>query len=323
MKYIVTGGAGFIGHNVIRELEEQGHECYIIDNLTDYGFIPPDELLYLSRSRRDRMRANTHALDLRDHEAIESFFLNFGFKCDGVIHLASFPRQKVVSANPVWGAEVMGTGLVNLLELTKKHNIPKFVYISSSMVYGDFESDVAEDAICVPQGQYGIMKLMGENLVKDYTRRGCFEHVIIRPSAVYGEYDVEDRVVSKFMLNAMRGNVLKVNGANETLDFTYVEDAARGIVQAILSDTATNNTYNITKSHSFSLLQAASLAIKIAGSGQVEVLDKDPDFPSRGALNIDAARRDFGFNPVVDVEEGFVRYHKWFTTSPYWQQKLK
>jgi nucleoside-diphosphate-sugar epimerase len=125
------------------------------------------------------------------------------------------------------------------------------------------------------------------------------------------------------MLNAMRGNVLKVNGANETLDFTYVEDAARGIVQAILSDTATNNTYNITKSHSFSLLQAASLAIKIAGLGQVEVLDKDPDFPSRGALNIDAARRDFGFNPLVDVEEGFVRYHKWFTTSPYWQQKLK
>lgn len=323
MKYIVTGGSGFIGHNVIRELESQGHECFILDNGTDYGFIPEDELLYLGRARRDRTIASAHYIDLCEHDRVASFFTNFAFSCDAVIHLASFPRQKVVSANPVWGAEVMGTGLVNLLELTKRHRIPKFVYISSSMVYGDFENDVSEAAVCVPQGQYGIMKLMGENLVKDYTRRGCFDHVIIRPSAVYGEYDVEDRVVSKFMLSAMRGETLKVNGANETLDFTYVEDAARGIVQATLSDRAVNGTYNITKSHSMSLLQAAGLAIKIAGKGTVEVRDKDADFPSRGALCIDAARRDFGFDPEVDVEEGFERYHRWFTESEYWQAKLK
>lgn len=322
MKYIITGGAGFIGHNVVRQLEEQGHECYIIDSGTNYGFVPDDELLYLSRARRDRMQANTHYIDLREHDRVAAFFTNFAFKCDAVIHLASFPRQKVVSGNPVWGAEVMGTSLVHLLEICKKHKIPKFIYISSSMVYGDFKNDVTEDAICLPQGQYGIMKYMGEQLVRDYTRRDCFDHVIIRPSAVYGEYDVEDRVVSKFMLSAMRGQVLKVNGANETLDFTYVEDAARGIVQATLSDTARNNTYNITKSHSMSLLQAASLAIKIAGKGDIECRDKDADFPSRGSLNIDRARRDFNFDPKVDVEEGFQKYHKWFTTSPYWQKKL-
>lgn len=323
MKFIVTGGSGFIGHNVIRQLEDLGHDCYIIDNVTDYGFIPDDELTYLYRSRRDRMRANNHHIDLRDTEGVQTFFSNFGFKCDAVIHLASFPRQKVVSANPVWGAEVMGTGLVNLLETTRRHHIPKFVYISSSMVYGDFKNDVTEDAVCRPQGQYGIMKYMGEQLVQDYTRRGCFDHVIIRPSAVYGEYDVEDRVVSKFMLSAMRGQVLKVNGANETLDFTYVEDAARGIVQATLSEHAVNNTYNITKSHSMSLLQAASLAIKIAGKGDIECRDKDADFPSRGALCINRARRDFGFDPQVDVEEGFQKYYEWFNNSPYWKNKLK
>ena len=322
MKFLVTGGAGFIGHNVVRQLEELGHECFVLDCVTDYGFVPKDELLYLSRARRDRMRASAHHVDLRELDRTSDFFLNFGFQADAVIHLASFPRQKVVSGNPVWGAEVMGTGLVNLLELTKRHYIPKFVYISSSMVYGDFDNDVKEDYNCRPQGQYGIMKLMGEHLVKDYTRRNCFDHVIIRPSAVYGEYDVEDRVVSKFMLSAMRGRTLRVNGANETLDFTYVEDAARGIVQATLSPNAVNGTYNITKSHSLSLLQAASLAIKIAGKGDIDCRDKDADFPSRGALNIEAARRDFGFDPKVDVEEGFQRYHKWFTESPYWQAKL-
>ena len=77
-----------------------------------------------------------------------------------------------------------------------------------------------------------------------------------------------------------------------------------------------------TKSHSTTLLEAASLAIKIAGKGKVEVRDKDADFPSRGALCIDAARKDFGFDPQVDVEEGFRRYHKWFQESAYWKAKL-
>lgn len=322
MKFIITGGAGFIGHNVVKQLEAQGHECFVLDNVTDYGFVDKEELEYLYGARSNRTKAGTHHIDLRDHTAVNNFFLNFGNKVSAVIHLASLPRQKVVSANPILGSEVMSTALVNLLEQTKSHKIPKFVYVSSSMVYGDFKNQVTEDAICNPQGQYGIMKLMGEQLVKDYTRRGCFDHVIIRPSAVYGEYDVEDRVVSKFMLSALRGETLKVNGANETLDFTYVEDAAAGIVAATLSPNAVNHTYNITKSHSTSLLQAASLAIKIAGKGKVEVLDKDADFPTRGALNIDAARRDFGFDPKVDVEEGFRRYHKWFKESPFWKSKL-
>ena len=322
MKFIVTGGAGFIGHNVVRQLEKLGHTCFVLDSVTNYGFVNKAELEYLRIERLARIKAGVHYVDLREHKQVEDFFRTFSTECAAVVHLASFPRQKVVSRNPVWGSEVMSTSLVNLLELTKNYHIPKFVYISSSMVYGDFKDDVTEDYHCRPQGQYGIMKLMGEHLVKDYTRRNCFDHVIIRPSAVYGEYDVEDRVVSKFMLAAMRGETLRVNGANEMLDFTYVEDAAAGIVAATLHSNAVNGTYNITKSHSTSLLQAAGLAIRIAGAGTVQVGAKDADFPSRGALNINHAKRDFGFNPQVDVEEGFQRYHDWFKSSPYWKLKI-
>jgi nucleoside-diphosphate-sugar epimerase len=320
MNILITGGLGFIGHNVVKFLEAQGHNCWIIDSGTNYGFIPKDEIEYLFAERKKKFSANVHFIDIRDAQMVNNMFITF--HPDVVIHLASFPRQKVVSANPAWGSEVMSTGLVNLLECSKAHRIKKFVYLSSSMVYGDFEDDVTEDYNCNPQGQYGILKLAGEWLVKDYTRRGCFDHVIIRPSAVYGEWDVEDRVVSKFMLTAMRGGVLKVNGASEMLDFTYVEDAAMGIVQAALSETAKNKTYNITKSHSYSLLDAANLAIKVAGKGSIECRDKDADFPSRGALNIDAARRDFGFDPKIDVEEGFRRYHNWFTESSFWRSRI-
>jgi nucleoside-diphosphate-sugar epimerase len=321
MKILLTGGAGFIGHHVTSQLISQGHDCCVVDSLTDYGFVNSDEMTYLNQERFKKFSGLFFNYDIRQADRIDGVFATF--QPDVVVHLASFPRQKIVSASPAWASEVMCTGLINLLESSKKHRIQKFVYISSSMVYGDFSDDVTEDFACKPQGQYGIMKLMGEHLVQDYTRRGCFDHVIVRPSAVYGELDVEDRVISKFMLAAMRGQVLKVNGANETLDFTYVEDAASGIASAAVSEQARNKIYNITKSHSTSLLQAAELAVKIAGKGSIEVRDKDADFPSRGALNIDAARRDFGFDPQVDVEEGFRRYHAWFVNSDFWASRIR
>lgn len=326
MKYLITGGAGFIGHNVTRELEAQGHECVVVDTFTNYGFIPTEEIIYLAAHRCTRYVSETYKVDIRDQQRLNSLFATQ--KPDAVIHLASFPRQKIVSQDPILGSEVMSTGLINLLETSTRYNIEKFVYISSSMVYGDFNNEsfdgIDEYVDCQPIGQYGIMKYMGEKLVADYTRRGCFAHTIIRPSAVYGPWDVDDRVVSKFMLAALRGEVLKVKGANEVLDFTYVEDTAMGIAQAALSDNANNKIYNITRSsdEEYTLLDAAKLAISIAGRGSIKIADRDLAFPTRGRLNIANAKADFGYNPSVDIEEGFARYYEWFTTSPYWIKQL-
>lgn len=320
MRTLVTGGLGLIGHNVVQRLQEQGHIVSVIDNRTTYGMIPQAELNYLMTERLKKIQISPSRLynhDICDRESINDIFEME--QPDVVIHMASFPRQKVVNADPAWGSRVMMEGLINVLESAKKHKVNRVVYISSSMVYGDFKDDVNEDAVCRPQGQYGIMKLAGENLVKDYARRGCFDHVIIRPSAVYGPLDVEDRVVSKFMLTAMRGGVLRVNGSGETLDFTYVDDAADGIVAAATRFVGECRTFNITKSHSVSLLQAARMIIDIVGKGSIELRDRDADFPSRGALNIDRARAVLGYDPQVDVAEGFENYYNWFTNSSYWK----
>ena len=323
MNILVTGGLGLIGHHVVDKLEKLGHLVSVVDNKTNYGIIPQDEIDYLMGERLKKIYRQ--GIYIYNDDITDSKKINHIFNVEQpeiVIHMASFPRQKVVNANPAWGSRVMSEGLLNLLEASKNYDVRKFVYISSSMVYGDFENDVKEDYDCKPQGQYGILKLAGEWLVKDYTRRDNLSHVIIRPSAVYGPLDVEDRVIAKFMLTAMRGGTLNVNGAGETLDFTYVEDAADGIVAAALSNNTDNKTYNITKSHSRTLLDAAELAVKIVGKGNINVRDRDLDFPSRGALNIDAARRDFGFNPQVDVEEGFQKYYDWLSTSDYWQKNI-
>ena len=316
MKFLVTGGAGFIGHNVVRILEQQGHECVIIDTCTDYGFIPKEELTYLINNRLKRVNAKVRSIDIREATFIDTIFKFY--EPDVVIHMASFPRQKVVEQNPVLASDVMSNGLINLLEKSKKYSIKKFVYISSSMVYGDFTADVLEAHPCKPQGQYGIMKLMGEKLVEDYHRLGAFDYTIIRPSAVYGEWDVEDRVVSKFMTTAMRGETLRVKGADEVLDFTYVEDTAQGIVLAATKDIANSKVYNITRSDDkqYTLKDAAELAIKIAGKGSLELADRDLSFPRRGRLSIMKAQRDLGYAPQVDVEQGFQRYYDWYNQNP-------
>jgi nucleoside-diphosphate-sugar epimerase len=320
MKILVTGGLGFIGHNVVAKLEAKEHNVVIVDTQTNYGIIPQDELDYLIAERRKKIATDRiYRIDISDREGID--WVVREHKPDVVIHMASFPRQKVVNANPAYGAQVMMEGLINVLESSKRYQVERVVYISSSMVYGDFEDQIAEDSECNPIGQYGIMKLAGEHLVKDYHRRGAFDYVVIRPSAVYGSLDVEDRVVAKFMLAAMRGEALRVNGAEETLDFTYVDDVADGIVSAATRIMSTNRIYNITKSHSVTLLEAAEMIVQIVGKGTVEVRDRDADFPSRGALDINRARVILGYDPKVDVEEGFQRYYEWLKNSVYWSQK--
>lgn len=310
---LVTGGLGFIGHNVVHLLEQQGHNVLVVDNETTYGIIPQDELSKLILERKQKIKTNSiYFCDIADPLAAKIFEQ---FNPDTVIHLASFPRQKVVNNDPVLGSTTMSTGLLNLLEASVRYNVKKFVYISSSMVYGEFSDGVREDAVCDPLGQYGILKLAGEWLVRDYTRRTGLAHTIIRPSAVYGPLDVEDRVISKFFAAAMRNETIHVKGYNECLDFTYVEDIARGIVKASLAGAANNNTYNVTRGRSHSLLDAAKLVQRIVGQGIIEVEERDKNFPSRGALNIEAACRDFLYTPLVDIEQGFKLYYNWLNNK--------
>lgn len=313
MRILLTGGAGFIGHNVVRELEQQGHQCSILDSLTGYGIIPEQEIVYLANHRLKRVDCEQNIGDIRD-PAVNTVFKKFN--PDVVIHLASFPRQKIANQNPVLASDVMSSGLMNLLEASKRYTIKKFVYISSSMVYGDFDNDVTETAVCDPRGSYAILKYAGEKLVEDYSKH--FDYTIVRPSAVYGEWDVEDRVVGKFITQAMRGECLQVNGADEVLDFTYVEDTAKGIALASTSEQARNKIYNITRSSDklWTLKMAAELAISIAGKGTIKINQRDLAFPKRGRLSSELAKKELGYNPQVNFEQGLVKYYEWYQQHP-------
>jgi nucleoside-diphosphate-sugar epimerase len=323
MNILVTGGLGFIGHCVVELLEAQGHSVIITDTQTNYGIIPQVELESLIAERRQRITTDRiYRVNIADQVSMTWMLRKHAI--DTVVHLASFPRQKVVNSNPTLGSRTMSEGLLSLLE-AGRDQVTKFVYVSSSMVYGDFKDEafdgIAESAPCNPIGQYGIMKLAGEWLVKDYASRTGMKYTILRPSAVYGPADVEDRVVSRFLLTAMRGGEIQVNGSSEHLDFTYVDDAAQGIARASVTDATDNRTYNITRGHSRSLAEAAKLAVKIVGQGTIRINPRDCQFPTRGQLNISQAQHDFDFTPKIDLEQGFENYFQWLNNSFYRNKK--
>jgi nucleoside-diphosphate-sugar epimerase len=314
MKFLVTGGAGFIGHNVVRELERQGHEVCVLDNFTNYGIIPDAELTVLHQQRLDRIQTQSiHNADIRNYNYVVNVFEEC--RPDVVIHCAAYPRAKAVDLNPTEGSQVLTQGLINLLRASEITQVRRFVYISSSMVYGNFAPMAYEDMICRPQGIYGILKLAGETLTRDLCRTAGIDHVVVRPSAVYGPHDVFDRVVSRFLYSAIRNEELTVCGSQERLDFTYIDDVVDGIVRAAVNFNSSRRTYNITRGSARSLLEAAELAIAIAGGGRIKIADANPRFPSRGTLSNLRAGEDFGYRGTIDIETGFRKYHEWITDT--------
>ena len=126
-KILVTGGLGFIGHNVVRRLLNLGRDVSITDTQTNYGLVPQGELDYIMQERGDKipeMDLRTHRIDIADQPGID--WLVKHYSPDTIIHLASFPRQKVVNSNPMMGSRAMSEGLLNLLEASVKNSVCRF-----------------------------------------------------------------------------------------------------------------------------------------------------------------------------------------------------
>lgn len=303
MTIYVVGGLGFIGHNVVNELAKQypHNDITIIDNCDDYGVLDYTELASL---HTERMSIIPPHIKILPHDIANA--LDFD-DADVIIHLAGYPRAKAVNINPSRAANVMISGTVRLCELANKCNA-KMIFISSSMVYGDWKSFKAKETdATTPNTLYGLMKLQAEDIVKMM----CKRYIIIRPSAVYGPRDVTDRVISKMFEAAMKGDDIIVHGADNMLDFTYVDDIAIGIAKTVYSHHS-NYTVNMSNGQARSLGEAASLIRFIANSNS-NIIYKGSDslFPTRGAQDITLANNLFDFEPRVQLQYGLEELYKW------------
>ena len=311
MKFLITGGKGFIGSKIVEMLSNDGHKITIVDNEDTYGIMTKEQLKKLYQWRTRNWKAENILYIQGDILDRLVCLKAVSHNPDIVIHLATYPRAKIVDNDPILGIPKVINTTTNLLWHAEKFGVRKFVYVSSSMVYGDFKDGTKEDARTKPKNIYGEAKLTGERLVKLFAKRDGLNYNIVRPSGVFGPGDMPDRVVSKFFDKAMTGKAITLHNGNNKVDFTYRQDAARGIVMAALSSVA-NVSFNITAGNATSLRTLAEKIINITGSdSDVEDIGNHKLYPMRGTLDISRAKDLLGYSPEFTLEQGLKRYYDW------------
>ena len=310
MKILVTGGKGFIGSKIV-EMLSNDHKVTVVDSHDTYGIMTKDELnkLFVWRTRN----WNIENVSMIQGDVLDRLVCLKAFRSnpDVVIHLATYPRAKIVDNDPIVGIPKVINTTTNLLWHSEKFNVKKFVYISSSMVYGDFVDGMKEDGNTKPKNIYGEAKLTGERMVKLFAKRDGLNYNIIRPSGVYGPGDMPDRVVSKFFDKAMKNETITLHNGDNKVDFTYRQDAATGIIQAALSSVA-NVSFNITAGNATSLRTLAEMIIEITGSkSELEDIGNHKLYPMRGTLDIGRAKDLLGYKPKFSLKEGLQSYYDW------------
>lgn len=303
-KVLIAGGCGFIGHRVAQEFLKANYEVVIIDNWNNYNV---HLLRDIEEKYRKRIESLNGAVILQRNIGNERITKQIFEEetPDLVVHLANFPTATLAALQPFFAVEQIVEGTLSLLEAAKSTNVKKFVYISSSMVYGDFKTDsVTEDHEVRPKELYGVFKATAEYMVRSYSRLYNLTHSIVRPIAVYGPTGHDAFVITKFIKETKNSGVIRIKGKDTKLSFTYVDDMAQGIFKASTMPEANNETFNIGSGVSSRLTDIADFLKTLNSAVKIEIEDADPLYPKRGALDISKAKKLLGYKPEVTIEEG-------------------
>ena len=310
-KVFITGGCGFIGSYLARELLKQGFELMLFDAFLNYidPFTSNHQFFLKARMQELMGKVEIERGDIRVQKRMQQLMNEW--KPDAVVHLAALPSAKESTEYPTEALQINVDGTLSVLEGVKAcGSVKRFVFTSSSFVYGHFKRPIAdEEHPADPIDIYGGTKLTGEILTRAYARQVGFEYVIIRPSAVYGFGDCNRRVTQILIENAARGKPLTLHdGGRSRIDFTYVTDVADGFARALSVPGAANETFNITRGNARSVLEFATEVKKYYPNAQLVEKPSDTSRPERGTLSIEKARKILGYNPSVDIEWGIKEY---------------
>ena len=329
--YLITGGLGLIGSHLAKKifLKEKNSRIIILDNFTVY--IDPLYQAYKDH-RKDRFKEIINYKEYRSSKS-KRILIERGnaqdpkiviellqkYKPEIIFHTAAMPLARLKNAVVKEFREGSVDTTSNLLECAKyvqdisKYKLKRFLYISSSMVYGDFKKKyVVEDDKLSPKEVYGTMKLAGEIITRGLCKEYKIPYNIIRPSAVYGPTDMNYRVSQYFIEKAMLNEKITVHGKKEALDFTFIDDLVDGCWLAAKSKKGINETFNITFGKARTLVDYVRILKKYFKNLKFEVIKRDEKRPKRGTLKIDKAKKILGFRPKINLEKGIEIYIKNF-----------
>ena len=252
-----------------------------------------------------------HIQDARQYHELSRYFSEINPKV--VIHLAAVSHANRSNKDPHSTFDHSLRTLENALD-NAKNRIEHFIFISSSMVYGNFMTEeVDEQHPLEPIGIYGALKVAGEKIVIAYQQVFDLPYTIVRPSALYGPGCISRRVGQIFIENALGGSSLRIDGDGaERLDFTYVEDLIEGISLTINNPSAQNEIFNLTYGNSRSINDLAQLMQYHFEDVDLQYVERDNLMPFRGTLSISKAQNMLGFSPQHPLEAGIEKYVQWY-----------
>ncbi len=306
MKALVTGGAGFIGSNIVRRLLAEGHEVVVLDDLSSgYRENLVDGVSFLQG-------------DVRDGD----FVRRAASGSDVVLHLAASVGNKRSIEHPLTDAAINVLGTLHVLEAARAHGIRRVVFSSSAGIFGELKTlPIAEDHPQDPDSPYGTTKLAAEKLCLVYNKLYGMGNVCLRYFNVYGphqRFDAYGNVIPIFANRLLARRPLTIFGdGGQTRDFVNSRDVAAANLRAALAPAAVQGVFNIGSATRISINDLARRMQEVAGAPVgVEYGPPRPGDVRDSLADIRRARELLGFEPEVTLERGLAEYWEWITHDP-------
>lgn len=317
MKILVTGAAGFVGYHSTLALLEKGWEVVGIDNLNDYYD------LNLKKGRLDILQKNNKFkfiyLDLSDKTGISELFETEKF--DRVLHLGAQAGVRYSIENPYAYIDSNIVGTLTILEGCRNHSIEHLVYASSSSVYGANTKQPfsVDDRVDSPVSLYAATKKADEMMAYTYAHLYKISATGLRFFTVYGEFGRPDMAYFKFANAIMSGKPIDVyNHGDMERDFTYIGDIVSGIMSIIekgpvKKQDVSHNVYNLGNNKPEKLLDMINiLEEKLGVKAEKKFLPMQPGDVYSTYADIEATKKDYGYEPKISLEEGLDRFVLWY-----------
>jgi nucleoside-diphosphate-sugar epimerase len=323
----VLGGAGFIGHHLALELSQtHGADVAVVDSLQVNNLLAiaaghdhagnRDLYSRILTERLDLLRSSDIHLtiqDVRDYHALSRILEDF--KPQAIVHLAAVAHAGQSNKDPHSTFDHSLRTLENALDFARGDDtLEQFVFLSSSMVYGDFLTpEVDEEHPLNSIGIYGALKVAGEKIVAAYNQVFDLPYTVVRPSALYGPRCISRRVSQLFIEDAIAGEPLRVQGdGSDRLDFTYIDDLVQGLTLVLGEPRALGETFNLTYGASRSIAELAAIVQEYFPGLEIEHEQRDRLMPVRGTLSVAKARELLGYAPANPLEIGIEKYVAWY-----------
>lgn len=326
MKWLITGGCGFIGRNLIRMLLSQGgHSVRVVDNLKtgtceslsmvcDFDELKAEDC----RPINDAGHVELVVADILDGEAVEMAAQG----CEIMVHLAANTGVAPSVADPKMDCATNVMGTLNCLEAARKVNARRFIFASSGAPAGEVEPPIHEEMVPKPVSPYGASKLAGEAYCCCYSKTFGLETVALRFGNVYGELSGhKDSVVARFIRKAVEGKPLEIYGdGTQTRDFIYIEDLIRAVLFAAEKKDVGGEVFQIATSTETTLLELVDVLVPVLekhGLENVKVVHSERRTGDvlRNFSDTSKAARMLGWQADTSLESGLEKTVAWFLNA--------